>query len=71
MPRRFRLRVRPGHAIVTAAPDRDSESSTSAGAGAGEEVVVSEKTAAFFVRRRAVDIVEIISDPDESDQSAP
>ena len=64
MPRRFRLKMRPGRAMFTATPDHDSESATSA--GAGEEVVVSEKTAAFLVRQRAADIVGIF-DPDESD----
>ena len=49
-------------------PDPDSEPATSA--GAGEEVVVSEKTAAFLVRQRAAHIVEVF-DPDESDQAAP
>jgi hypothetical protein len=38
--------------------------------GAGDEVVVSVETAAFLVRQRAADIIEII-EPDESDQSAP
>jgi hypothetical protein len=60
--------MRPGHAMFTMTPDPDSEPATSA--GAGEEVVVSEKTAAFLVRQRAADIVEVL-DPDESDQSAP
>ena len=54
--------------MFTATPDHDSEPATSA--GVGEEVVVSEKTAAFLVRQRAADIVEIF-DPDESDQSPP
>ena len=46
----------------------DSEREPATAAGAGEEVVVSEETAAFLVRGRAADIVEII-EPDESDAS--
>jgi len=50
---------------ATAEPEREPAIS----AGAGEEVVVSEKTAAFLIRQRAADIVEILH-TDESDQSA-
>jgi hypothetical protein len=53
--------------MFTVTPGDGSEPPTSA--GAGEEVVASEKTAAFLVRQRAADIVEVF-DPDESDQSA-
>ena len=49
---------------------RDSEREPATSAGAGDEVVVSEETAAFLVRGRAADIVEIIG-PDASDQPAP
>jgi hypothetical protein len=54
--------------MLTATADPEREPATSA--GAGEEVVVSEKAAAFLVRQRAADIVEIFQ-PDERDQSAP
>jgi hypothetical protein len=54
--------------MLTATDDPEREPATSA--GAGEEVVVSEETAAFLVRQRAADIVEIF-EPDESDQPAP
>ncbi len=40
---------------------------------AGEEIVVPEATAAFLVRERAVDIIEVIDAPDsepETDQGA-
>lgn len=66
--RMFRLRMRPGRGMVTMTADTEREPATSA--GAGEEVVVSEETAAFLVRGRAADIVEIFQ-PDERDQSAP
>jgi hypothetical protein len=51
--------------MVTMTADTEREPAT-----AGEEVVVSEETAAFLVRGRAADIVEIFQ-PDERDQSAP
>ena len=54
--------------MFTMTPDRDSEPATSA--GAGEEVIVSEKTAAFLVRQRAAEIIKIFN-PDESDEAAP
>jgi hypothetical protein len=54
--------------MFTASSDPELEPPISA--GAGDELLVSEKTAAFLVRQRAADIVEII-EPDESDQPAP
>jgi hypothetical protein len=53
--------MRRGRALLTATSDPERDPSTSA--GAGEEVVVSEETAAFLVRKRAAKIVEII-EPD-------
>jgi hypothetical protein len=52
--------------MVTMTADPEREPATSA--GAGEEVVASEETAAFLLRERAADIVEIF-EPDERDQS--
>lgn len=54
--------------MLTATADPEREPATSA--GAGEEVVVSEETAAFLVRQRSADIVEIL-EPGENDQTAP
>jgi hypothetical protein len=54
----FRLRMRPGRSVLTASADPVLEPGTSA--GAGDEVVVSEEVAAFLVRQRAADIVEVI-----------
>ena len=56
MPRTFRLKIRPGRAVLTATSD--SEREPAASAAAGDEVVVSEKAAAFLIRQHAVDIVE-------------
>ena len=47
--------------MFTASPNPDVEAPTSA--GEGEEVVVSEQAAAFLVRQRAADILEIIEIP--------
>ena len=38
-------------------------------AGAEDEVVVSEEAAAFLVRQRAADIVEIIESDERSDRA--
>jgi hypothetical protein len=54
--------------MLTASSDPEREPSTSA--GAGDEVLVSEETAAFLVRQRAADIIEIIEAAD-SDNSPP
>jgi hypothetical protein len=58
--RTFRIRMRPGHGMVSAA----SDGTNAPRAEAGEEVVVPEKTAAFLVRRRAAEIIEVIDPPD-------
>jgi hypothetical protein len=60
----FRLRMRAGSAMLTATSDPEREPATSA--GAGDEIVVSEEAAAFLVRRRAAEIVEVI-EPSEND----
>jgi hypothetical protein len=60
--------MRRGRAMLTASSDPEREPSTSA--GAGDEVLVSEETAAFLVRQRAADIIEIIEAAD-SDNSPP
>lgn len=50
--------------MLTASSDPEREPATSA--GAGDEVVVSEEAAAFLIRQRAAEIVEVI-DANESD----
>jgi hypothetical protein len=59
--RTFRLRMRPGNALLGASSDPELEATTSA--AAGEDVLVSEETAAFLVRQRAADIVEVVELP--------
>jgi hypothetical protein len=54
----FRLRMRSERAMITASSEPESEPATSA--GTGDEVVVSEQAAAFLIRQRAADIVEVI-----------
>lgn len=59
--RRFRFRVRPGHAFMTFSND----ASTSGGSSdAAEEVVVSEAEAARLLRlgRRGLELIEVIED---------
>ncbi len=68
MPGMFRLRMRPGRAMLTMSPNPDQEPSTSA--GAGDEVLVSEETAAFLMRQRAAEIIEII-EPGQRDNPQP
>jgi hypothetical protein len=65
MPRRFRLRIRPGRSVgtFTSSPDE-----TPASARAGEEVVVAEHVAAGLLRLRAADLIETLeSAEDEPD----
>ncbi len=50
---------------ATSTPEREPATSASA----GEELVVSEETAAFLIRQRAADIIEII-EPAEGDHPA-
>ncbi len=68
MPRTLRLKIRPGRAMLTATSEPEREPATSA--AAGDEVVVSERAAAFLIRQRAAEIVEII-EPAENDHPAP
>jgi hypothetical protein len=63
MARIFRLRMRPGSAMLTAT---SGEGEAGASAAAGDELVVSEEVAAFLVRQRAAQIIEVI-EPDDSD----
>jgi hypothetical protein len=64
MPRLFRIKMRPGRAMFTATRDAETEPPTSA--GENEEVVVSETAAAFLVRQRAAEILEVIETCDDS-----
>jgi hypothetical protein len=58
----FKIRMRPGSAMLTATNDGTDAPS----APSGEEVVVAEEVAAFLVRQRAAVVIEIIEadDPD-------
>ena len=60
--RLFRLRMRPGRAMLTATNDGTEAPSASS----GDEVIVSEEVAAFLVRQRAAEVIEVIEpgDPD-------
>jgi hypothetical protein len=61
MARRFRLKIREGRSFGTfvSSPDESPQS-----AAAGEEVVVSEQVAAFLLRKRAADLVEVVESAD-------
>jgi hypothetical protein len=65
VPRLFRLRMRPGRALVTFTADPEREEPISAAAGV--EITVSEEAAANLIRERAVEIVEIIEPPEMND----
>jgi hypothetical protein len=58
--RRFRIRMRKGVAMVSFASDGTQGAGGTA--AAGDEIVVPETTAAFLVRQRSADIVEVIED---------
>jgi hypothetical protein len=51
--------------MLTATSDPELEPATSA--AEGEEVVISEDAAAFLVRQRAADIVEVVQTPPSDD----
>ena len=63
--RTFRLRLRPGRAVLSARSDGLPDEA----AEAGEEIVLPEAEAAFLVRKRVVDIIEVIDAP--SDEPKP
>lgn len=61
-PRLFRIRMRPGRAML----GMTNDGTDAPRAGAGEELVVSEHTAAFLVRNRAAEVIEIVEQPEDS-----
>ena len=54
--------MRPGRALLGATHDGTDAPQ----AGADEEVVVSEHTAAFLVRNRAAEVIEVIEQGEDS-----
>ncbi len=52
--------MRPGSELLSSTSD-DTDGPQ---AGSGEEVVVSEHTAAFLVRQRAAEVIEVIEQPE-------
>jgi len=55
--------MRPGRSMISATNDGSDAPS----AGAGEEVVVAEEAAAFLIRERAAEIVEVIEPQPDDD----
>ena len=51
--------MRKGSAMISFTSDGKAESKTAA---AGDEIVVPEKTAAFLVRQRTAEIIEVVED---------
>jgi hypothetical protein len=64
--RRFRLRMRKGTAMVSFASDGPQGGGGTA--AAGDEIVVPETTAAFLVRQRSAEIIEVIEDEPAADE---
>src|SRR4051794_1502961 len=62
MPRRFRLRIRPGRMVGTFISSSDD---TPMSARAGEEVVVSEDAAAGLLRLRAAELIDIVESEED------
>lgn len=59
--RRFRLRLRPGRAVIRSSRDvGEPEAMPDAGS---DEIIVTEKEAAFLIRQKAVDIIEVLDAP--------
>jgi hypothetical protein len=65
VPRMFRVRMRPGHMMATT---RENASMTTA--GAGDEIVVTEKVAAFLMKQGAAEVVEVIDRADDASPQA-
>ena len=59
--RLFKLRLRPGRALIGFGSDEARQRS----ATAGEEIVVTEEIAASLIRHRAAEIVEVIDNSTE------
>lgn len=62
--RLFKIKMSPGRALITASND----GADTPAAAAAEEVVVGEHVAAFLLRQRAAEIIEII-EPSDRDPS--
>jgi hypothetical protein len=64
--RLFKIRMRPGRALIgmtndgTEAPRADS----------GEEVIVSEHTAAVLARNHAAEVIEVVEPSEDSSESS-
>ena len=61
MPRIFRLRMRPGRALISFSDDPNVQVPPSP--GDGEEILASEAIAGSLVKQRAAEIVEVIEEP--------
>lgn len=61
--RLFRLRMRPGRALIGFGSAEARQQS----AAAGDEVVVTEEVAASLVRNRAAEILEAVDRPSDGD----
>lgn len=54
--------MRPGRALL----GMTNDGTNAPQAGAGEEMVVSEHTAAFLVRNRAAEVIEVVEQAEDS-----
>jgi hypothetical protein len=61
-PRWFRIRMRSGRALL----GTTSDGTEPPRAGSEEEIVVPEHTAAFLVRRRAAEAIEVVEPPEDA-----
>ncbi len=63
--RLFKIRMRSGRALLGMTNDRTKAPQ----ADSGEEVIVSEHTAAFLARHRAAEVIEVIEPTEDSPET--
>jgi hypothetical protein len=64
--RLFKIKMRPGRALLGMTNDGTEPPR----AGSAEEVVVDEHTAAFLVRNRAAEVIEVVESSEESAETS-
>jgi hypothetical protein len=64
--RLFKIRMRPGRGLL----GMTNDSTEAAQADSGEEVVVSERTAAFLARNRAAEVIEVVEPSEDSPETS-
>jgi hypothetical protein len=62
----FKIRIRPGRALL----GMTNDGTDAPQAGSGEEVVVSEHTAAFLARNGAAEVIEVVEPSEDTSEAS-